>query len=328
MLRPRWASGLQPPQAAAIARRRLRPCPRPRPLPHRKYAAEACAGSPYCRALSSNSVHRSGLAAVTRHDRRVIDLFRRLREHLRPRPAPIDDTTWTQVVSSCALVAALSPNAARRLRELCARFLADKQFSALGGAELDDYRRLLIAALACLPVLDLGYDYLRGWRQVLVYPGEFRVRREHHDEDTGVVTEGDDTLIGEAWEHGPLVLSWADIEQDLAEPHAGFNVVIHEIAHKLDMLGGGSDGVPPLPRSIARTEWIRAFQQAYDAHCAAVDAGVETAIDPYAAESPDEFFACLVEAWHSAPTQVETEMPAVAALLQRLFRPDPSATAI
>ncbi|GMV28094.1 MAG: hypothetical protein AMXMBFR59_02190 [Rhodanobacteraceae bacterium] len=258
----------------------------------------------------------------------MIDFFRRLRERLQPRPHPIDDDAWKRVVGECTLVAALAPEAAARLRALCGRFLADKRFSALSGAELDDHRCLLIAALACLPVLDLGYDYLRGWRQVLVYPGEFRVRREHHDEDTGVVTEGDDALIGEAWEHGPLVLSWADIEQDLADPHSGFNVVIHEIAHKLDMLGGGSDGVPPLPPWLPRTEWIRTFQQAYDRHCAAVDAGEDTAIDPYAAESPDEFFACLVEAWYSDAALVEAQMPAVAALLKRLFRPGATATAI
>jgi Mlc titration factor MtfA (ptsG expression regulator) len=258
----------------------------------------------------------------------VIDLLRRLRERWRPRPDPITDTAWQAVVAESALVAALDADDAVRLREFSARFLADKQFFALAGAELDGHRRLLIAALACLPVLALGYDHLRGWRQVLVYPGEFSVRREHHDEDTGVVTEGDDSLIGEAWERGPLVLSWADIAQDLDDPHSGFNVVIHEIAHKLDMLGGGSDGVPPLPPRLSRSEWIRTFQQAYDAHCAAVDAGEETAIDPYAAESPDEFFACLVEAWYSDAALVEDAMPAVAALLQQLFRPAAGTAAI
>ncbi|HSX58702.1 MAG TPA: M90 family metallopeptidase [Tahibacter sp.] len=258
----------------------------------------------------------------------MIDFFRRLRERLSPRPQPIDDATWNRVASDCALVAALTPENAARLRGLCERFLADKQYVPLAGVELDDYRCLVIAALACLPVLDLGYAHLRGWRRILVYPGEFRVRREHHDEDTGVVTEGDDALIGEAWERGPLVLSWADIEQDLADPHSGFNVVIHEIAHKLDMLDGGSDGVPPLPATLPRAEWIRAFQQAYDAHCTAVDAEQETAIDPYAAESPDEFFACLVEAWYSDEALVAREMPAIAGLLQRLFRPDAATTAI
>lgn len=258
----------------------------------------------------------------------MFSLLRRLGERLRPRPHPIDDLAWDATLTACALLRPLAGDERQRLRELAARFLADKQFSALAGAELDESRRLLIAAQACLPALALGYDCLRGWRQVLVYPGEFRVRREHHDEDTGVITEGDDSLIGEAWEHGPLVLSWADIEQDLADPHAGFNVIIHEIAHKLDMRGGGSDGVPPLPPGLPRSEWKRTFQRAYDGHCDAVDAGKETAIDPYAAESPDEFFACLVEAWYSNAPLVETEMPAVADLLQRLFRPTPGTAAI
>lgn len=248
-------------------------------------------------------------------------LLRRLGDALRPRPEPVDPAHWQAVVTACPLLQPLPPEQSERLRGLAAHFLADKQFSALAGATLDEHRCLLIAAQACLPVLELDYALLRGWRQVLVYPGEFRVRREHHDEDTGVVTELDDELIGEAWEYGPLVLSWADIEQDLADPHAGFNVIIHEIAHKLDMRGGGSDGVPPLPPAIPRSEWIRTFQQAFEAHRNAVDAGEETAVDPYAAESPDEFFACLVEAWFSNPGLVDAAMPAVAALLQRLFRP-------
>lgn len=251
-------------------------------------------------------------------------LLRRLGDALRPRPEPVDPARWQAAVAACPLLQPLSDGQSARLRELAARFLADKQFSALAGAELDEHRCLLIAAQACLPVLELDYALLRGWRQVLVYPGEFRVRREHHDEDTGVVTELDDELIGEAWEYGPLVLSWADIAQDLADPHAGFNVIIHEIAHKLDMRGGGSDGVPPLPAAIPRSEWIRTFQQAFEAHRAAVDAGADTAIDPYAAESPDEFFACLVEAWFSNPELVASAMPAVATLLQRLFRPGSS----
>lgn len=258
----------------------------------------------------------------------MFSLLRRLGERLRPRPCPIDDAAWEATLAICPLLRPLAGDERQRLRELVALFLADKHFSALAGAELDEPRRLLIAAQACLPALALGYDCLRGWRQVLVYPGEFRVRREHHDDDTGVVTEGDDSLIGEAWEHGPLVLSWADIEQDLADPHAGFNVILHEIAHKLDMRGGGSDGIPPLPPELPRSEWKRTFQRAYDSHCAAVDTGEETGIDPYAAESPDEFFACLVEAWYSNAALVEAEMPAVASLLQRLFRPAPGAAAI
>ena len=56
---------------------------------------------------------------------------------------------------------------------------------------------------------------------------------------------GDDVLSGEAWEQGPVVLAWSEIEQ--SGRGEGYNVVVHEFVHKLDMLGGEADGVPPLP---------------------------------------------------------------------------------
>src|SRR5690606_34329418 len=138
----------------------------------------------------------------------------------------------------------------------------DRDRHRAAGHEVDASQQLAIAALASLPVLHLGFDWLSGWREVIVYPGEFRVRREHHDEHTGVVTEGEDDLIGEAWQRGPLILSWADVAADLANPFDGFNVVVHEVAHKLDMLDGEPDGTPRLPRGIALREWVATMQPA------------------------------------------------------------------
>ena len=100
--------------------------------------------------------------------------------------------------------------------------------------------RVAIAAQACLPILELGLDWYAGWTGIVVYPGDFRVRRTETDED-GVVHEWDDELAGEAMPGGPVVLSW-----DAAANDPQINVVIHEFAHKLDMLNGAADGVPPL----------------------------------------------------------------------------------
>lgn len=245
--------------------------------------------------------------------------FSRLRERLAPSLRSIPDTLWQPAIAVCTLAAARSPAEQTLLRELAGHFLARKRFAPVQGAELDDTRCLLIALQACLPVLNLGFDALHGWHEVIVYPGEFKVRRQHHDEHTGVVTESDDVLIGEAWERGPLILSWADIEADLRNPYDGFNVIVHEIAHKLDMGDGVSDGVPPLPKRMARREWIATFQQAYDTHRRTVDRGHETIIDPYAAESADEFFACVSEMHFSAPQALAQAAPAVAELLRRYY---------
>ena len=234
---------------------------------------------------------------------------------------PIDDSQWQALLASSALFHDLDETHRVALRVLTERFLARKLFSGAAGHELSASQCLAIAALACLPVLHLGFAYLDGWREIIVYPGGFRVRREHHDEHTGVITEGDDDLIGEAWERGPLILSWADIAADLEDPFAGFNVVVHEIAHKLDMLDGPPNGVPRLPTMIARREWLAVMQPAYDALVRAVERGRDTLIDPYAAESVDEFFAVASELHFSDPATLRRAAPAVGALLARFYGP-------
>ena len=231
----------------------------------------------------------------------------------------ITDAAWAATLQRSRLFHALRADERARLRELCERFLSKKNFHAAAGHELTPEQCLSIAALACLPVLHLGFDWLAGWREVVVYPGEFRVKREHHDEHTGVVTEGEDELIGEAWERGPLILSWADVATDLAQPFDGFNVVVHEIAHKLDMLDGPADGVPRMPASIARREWIDTMQPAYDRLVRDVERGRETWIDPYAAESADEYFAVVSELHFSDPAGLARTIPSVAALLARFY---------
>lgn len=238
---------------------------------------------------------------------------------LRRQPALIDDVLWRQVLDSSALFGVLGKSRLTALRENAAEFLADKRFHAAAGHLLDPGQQLTIAALACIPVHRRGYRALRGWRDVIVYPGGFRSRRQHHDESTGVVTEVDEDMIGEAWDRGPVVFSWADITEDLEHPFDGFNVVIHEIAHKLDMLDGSINGTPALSSAIPRKHWISVMQQAFDTFVDAVDRGEAVEIDPYAAESVDEFFAVVSEYHHSAPAQLQRCMPAVAALMGRYY---------
>jgi len=144
------------------------------------------------------------------------------------------------------------------------------------------------------------------------------VRRHDYDEDTGVLEEWDDDLVGESWDRGPLILSWADVRADLDAPEPGYHVVAHEIAHKLDALDGSMDGMPPLPAAM-RSAWARDFQVAYDALRADVDAGREPAIDAYAAEGPDEFFAVCTEYWFTAPEVMREHFPAVAARLGEFY---------
>jgi len=152
---------------------------------------------------------------------------------------------------------------------------------------------------------------------LIVYPEAFRVHRSHVDA-AGVLHEWDDELIGESWDQGPLILSWADVEADLHEPYAGYNVAVHEMAHKLDVLDGALDGTPPLPREWQK-QWAMDFQQAYDEFCQRVHAGKRTRVDAYAAEAPEEFFAVVSEYHFSAPGVLAETMPKVAEHLRRYY---------
>ncbi|MCE7032013.1 zinc-dependent peptidase [Lysobacter sp. GX 14042] len=240
---------------------------------------------------------------------------------LRGRPAPVPDSVWADACQQGPWLAALPPARRDRLRGLAGLFLQRKSITPLDGLELDGSQRCLLAALCCLPLLEFGEEGLHGWSQLLVYPEAFRVQRSHVDA-AGVLHEWHDELIGEAWEAGPLVLSWADVLADCADPHAGFCVAAHEMAHKLDVLDGAMDGTPPLPRDWQR-EWARDFQAAFEDFCRQVDAGAATAIDPYAAEAEEEFFAVATEYHFSDPATLRAALPAVAHHLERLYGPPP-----
>ena len=231
------------------------------------------------------------------------------------------DPLWSGVRARAALVARLDRERDQRLRALTGEFLHRKTITPVAGLVLDEQQRTLLAALCCLPLLAFGREGLHGWSELIVYPDAFRVNRTHVDA-AGVLHEWEDELIGEAWESGPLILSWADIESDLETPDAGFCVAVHEMAHKLDALDGVLDGTPALPRQWQRA-WARDFQQAYDGFAARIERGEESGIDPYAAEAPEEFFAVCSEYHFSAPALLRAELPAVAGHLQRFFGPSP-----
>ena len=235
----------------------------------------------------------------------------------------IPEAQWRKTLAALPFLDRLDADERRRLRALASRFLADKEFSTAGGLELSDEICVSIAVQGCLPILNLGFDWYRGWVEVVVYPDEFVIPRRIEDE-FGVVHEFDDVASGEAWLGGPLIVSWRDAQM----AGEGYNVVIHEFAHKLDMLNGEPDGVPPLPPDLPRAEWIAVLDDAYDDFYARLEAaerrGEETIIDPYAAESPGEFFAVISETFFELPEVVRAEYPALYAQLVRFYRQDPA----
>ena len=264
----------------------------------------------------------------------MLDWLRRRREAA---SRPIDEASWREATASWLFMRGLSADENARLKALAERFLATKHFSAARELRLTDLMLVEIAAQACILVLELGFEWYEGWSEVIVYPTQFVPERETVDE-AGVVHLTRDPMAGEAWLGGPVVLSYEDVALAANERErvAGYNVVIHEFAHKLDMRSGDPNGFPPLHRGMSAAAWKEAFVAAYDDFCAKVDAAYALPsrraqaaldalpLDPYAAESAGEFFAVASEGFFETPELLAPAYPAVYEQLRMFYRQDPA----
>jgi Mlc titration factor MtfA (ptsG expression regulator) len=234
----------------------------------------------------------------------------------------VEDALWRRAQKHLPFLRGLSADEERRLKELAVVFLAEKQLTPVGGLVLSEDDRIEIALQACLPVLELGLDWYDGWVGIVVHPSDFKVQRAETGTD-GVVHEWDDELAGESWPGGPVVLSWEALDDAGSVAQGGANVVIHEFAHKLDMMAGEADGVPPQPTRQARERWIEVFDAEFDRFRESIDAGRESFLDPYAAEHEAEFFAVASEAFFESPNALKSGFPALYDLFRDFYLQDP-----
>ncbi len=224
---------------------------------------------------------------------------------------------WCEVIAQLPLIRPLSSSHKARLRILASNLLQDKDFTGAAGQEVTPEMRVCISAQACLPILKLGLNSYQGWQQVIIYPGAFRVERNVTDE-YGVVHRQSNALSGEAWSQGPLILSWDDVQRDSFTLTPGHNVVIHEFAHKLDMLNGRANGMPPLHPDMPISSWTQALSEAYATLVA--QQAQDSCINPYAATNPAEFFAVACEYFFTAPDILQQHCPKVYKQLHAYFR--------
>ena len=239
---------------------------------------------------------------------------------------PIPDALWSLTLARYPFIARRSEADRQGLRELATLFLADKEFAGMQGLEVDDGMAVAIAAQACLPILRLGLAQYDAFKGIVVHPDIVVARREVMDED-GIVHHYDEELAGEAMEGGPVMLTWRDVADAGDSAEWGYNVVVHEFAHVLDMRDGAADGVPLLADRAARERWLAVLVPEWDEFSVRVAVGEDTLIDPYGAEAIDEFFAVASELFFVDAATMRGEHPALYELLAGYYRQDPAADA-
>lgn len=235
----------------------------------------------------------------------------------------VPDDLWHAVVSGYPFLALLPAAELRALRERVSLFLGSKEFTGVQGLVVTDTMAVAVAAQACLPILHLDLSAYDGFVGIVIHPDEVVAHRNEMDDD-GVVHEFDEPLTGEAMQGGPVMLAWADVASAGVSAEEGYNVVIHEFAHVLDMQDGIADGVPLLATAEARKAWIMVLDRELEAFQRRVAADEYTGLDPYGAEGPEEFFAVASEAFFVAPVPLKQEHPDLYALLAGYYRQDPA----
>jgi MtfA peptidase len=248
--------------------------------------------------------------------------WRRKRDRDALRERAIPDDLWLQTLADFPFLKYRPLPDLLKLRDLATLFLARKEFATAGGLALTDRIALAVAAQACVPVLHLGLDWYDGFVGIVLHPDEVVAQREWTDDD-GIVHTGEEVLAGEAIPGGPVMLSWSDVQAAGETAAAGYNVVIHEFVHVLDMRQGPANGIPPLATAAQHQRWIDVMSRSHAEFCKQLQAGRDTLLDPYAAHGLEEFFPVCAEAFFVAPASLHSELGEVYTLLREFFQQDP-----
>lgn len=201
-------------------------------------------------------------------------------------------------------------------------FLDEKTFIGCDDLEITDEVRFTIAGLACLLLLNREATYFPGFTSILVYPGSYKATEVSYDGPQE--TRRQSVRAGESWHRGPVVLSWDDVLRGAADAGDGYNVVLHEFAHKLDEENNGTNGMPILGAGASRGEWASVLGKEFKTFADRVARGRNRVIDEYGLTSPPEFFAVATESFFEKPAAMKKELPDLYAQLQRFYRLDPA----
>lgn len=223
---------------------------------------------------------------------------------------------WRQAAKRIVILDRLNENERSRLFELATLFLDEKSIIGAQGFEITDKVRLSIALQACLPILNLGLEWYKGWSSIIIYPGSYKSESTTVDE-FGIVHEGQQHRSGEAWQRGPVILSWKDAKH--SGERDGHNVVIHEFVHKLDMLNGRANGFPPLQPDMNPEHWTTIMSRDFEDFQNHRKSG----LDRYGATNPAEFFAVLSEVFFETPQKLFDAYPDIYDIMVKFFQQTP-----
>ncbi|WP_154223247.1 zinc-dependent peptidase [Marinicella rhabdoformis] len=192
-------------------------------------------------------------------------------------------------------------------------FLSEKYFEGHNGIEITDEMRVVVAAQACLLLLNRETNYFPHLKTIMMYPSAFR---NPNSEQAHLGN------LGESWTRGPVVLSWGHSLHGGKNDNDGSNLVIHEFAHQLDQEDGVGDGTPMLEHGHIRT-WAKVLSKEFNSLKIKKKCKRKSFFNKYGATNAAEFFAVISEHFFEQPKTFKKKHPDLYAELTKYYKLDP-----
>jgi len=209
-----------------------------------------------------------------------------------------------------------------QLKRLIKQFLHQKKFIGCDDFRMNDEVRVTIAGKACMLLLNRPASVFPDLKLVLVYPSAFIAPRTELGMG-GIVTHANQTLSGESWSDGRVILAWDHVQPKGDDVVDGHNVVLHEFAHQLDSETGPTNGAPRLMSKARYQRWSAVMMREYQKLQQAAGYHMDSVLDYYGATSPAEFFAVATEAFYEKSWEMAEFHPELFAELREYYRVDP-----
>jgi hypothetical protein len=243
----------------------------------------------------------------------------RRREQLLAEPFP---AAWEEyLANNMRQYAYLEPPKRAVIQAVVRVVVAEKHWSGGAGFDLTDEMKVTVAGQASLLVLGLDEPYFFDRLQsIILYPTTYvRSPRLQRYLNEG----GGRPLLGEAWYHSPIVLSWKHVLQVGRNESSGGNLVLHEFAHYLDGLDGSVDGAPPLPDGAQEETWYRVTDAEYRRLVGQARRHEVTLLNQYGATNRAEFFAVATECFFEQARAMQRQHEELYGVLRDFYRQDP-----
>lgn len=231
---------------------------------------------------------------------------------------------WEQwLMTSLPVYNALPHDHRIKLKRKMTEFIPSVYWEGAKGLELTERMIVIIAAQACLLIINMkGLPFSR-LKTVIVFPEAF-LHESTDSEDGVIVTESRHRVSGLSYGRGTVSLAWEETQFGGRCMRDGQNVVFHEFAHQLDQASGYANGAPVLQRPEFYGEWYEVMRDEFERLIRDSENDKVTLLDDYGATDPAEFFAVATETFFEKARKMRKRYPDLYRVMKQYYQLDPA----